>query len=655
MCGITALINAQGGVCIATLADMCALIAHRGPDGEGFVLFDGEGVWPQVAPAAPQGGGAPLREHPGARVGLGHRRLSIVEVSAAGHQPMTGKDGRYWISYNGEIYNHVELRSELEVLGHTFTSHSDTEVLLAAWAAWGESCLERFNGMFAFVLYDRERDEITAVRDRFGVKPLYWWRTPDGTLALASEIKAFTAVPGWRAKLNGQMAYDFLAWGLTDHTEATLFTGVRQVPPGGIIHFAVSDAASAPLDARRWYTPAPAAASCEDFGQAAQAFKAKFTEAVRLRLRADVPVGTALSGGLDSSSIVCTVYDLWNDAQNGARNAFSARAKDAEFDEGPFMEEVAKHTHVHHHVTWPDADGFLAELSDMIWHHDEPFGSASIYAEWKVFAKVAETPVKVTLDGHGADETLAGYTAFIGPQLADMVRRGRWAALWREWRAQRRLHERSPLWMLALTVDDLAPQWMRALLRRLSGRAHPHPAWLDIGRLGAVPADPFASCGGRGQGVLGLSLAQLTATSLPMQLKWADRDSMAHSIESREPFLDPALVSFILGLPDTYKLEGAVSKRVLREGLRGVLPDMITQRRDKMGFVTPEALWAIRDRPEAFLAAAKHAIGAAQGVLTPAAEAEAEDMIHGRVPFHTRLIRMIAFGAWMERFQVEVA
>lgn len=652
MCGLVALINGGVGVSVTTLSTMCAVIAHRGPDGEGFALFDSERVHPLVGPNAPQGGGATLPTLPAVRVGLGHRRLSIVDTSSAGHQPMAGAEERFWITYNGEIYNHVELRGELEALGHCFASHSDTEVLLAAWRQWGEACLARLNGMFAFVLYDRVEDRVIAVRDRFGVKPLYWWRAPDGTLAVASEIKAFTVMPGWRAQLNGQMAYDFLAWGLSDHREQTLFDGVHQVPAGGWFETQVSTLVAP--QTKQWFSPRADPHPPETFEEAAVGFKERFMTAVKLRLRADVPLGTALSGGLDSSSIVCAVHAL-SDNAGGERNAFSARARDAAFDEGPYMDAVVQQTGVVHHTTWPDADGFLNELNEMIWHHDEPFGSASIYAEWKVFAKVAETAVKVTLDGHGADETLAGYTAFVGPRLGTIARNLQVSQLTREWQAQRRVHNRSSLWMLAMMVDDLAPNWLRTLLRRVGGRTHPHPTWLDMGVLKAHAVDPFAALGERGNGVLGLSLAQLTATSLPMQLKWADRDSMAHSIESREPFLDPQLVSYILGLPDAYKLNLGVTKRVLREGLSGLLPDVVANRHDKMGFVTPESLWVTRDRPAAFRAAAGRAIAASKGVLTADAVAEVEAMITGRIPFHTRMIRMITFGLWMERFQVEVS
>lgn len=625
------------------VGEMCRLIAHRGPDGEGIALFDDEGAW--VSP-----GGA--LDRPRARVGLGHRRLAIIDTSAAGCQPMSDPGGRFWIVYNGEVYNHVELRTELEALGHVFITHSDTEVLLAAWHHWGADCLPRLNGMFAFVLYDRSTDRLTVVRDRLGVKPLYWWRAPDGTLAFASEVKTFTVLPGWRARLNGQRAYDFLNWGLTDHTAETLFADVHQVPAGGMVEDDLTTFGEC-MRPIQWYTPKPAATVPATFDEAAEAYRELFLDSVRLRLRADVPVGTALSGGLDSSSVVCAVHRLLGDNQVGARNAFSSRSHDPRFDEGVYMDAVTRQTGVVHHCTWPAGDGFLADLDKMVWHLDEPFGGGSIYAQWLVFAKVAQTPVKVTLDGHGADEILAGYTAYVGPQFGALVRGLKLRRLVEEWQAQRGLHGRSAYWLLGMAADDLLPATVRGMLRRLSGRTEFTPPWLDCARLGATPHDPFEDAGARGRGILGFSLAQLTAVSLPMQLKWFDRDSMAHSIESREPFLDHRLVEFALGLPDEWKLSQGISKRVVRAGMTGILPAEIICRRDKMGFATPESVWVTQDVPEGFQDALDTAIAQSEGILTPHAREEGLAMTEGALPFHNRLIRQIVFGYWMRRFGVE--
>lgn len=643
MCGLAALIDPRGNVTAALTAAMTDVIAHRGPDGEGFALFGRDTVLTMRR--------SDLREQTGSHIGFGHRRLAIVDISEAGHQPMSGAGGRFWIVYNGEIYNHLELRGELEALGHRFSTQSDTEVLLAAWQHWGRDCLTRLNGMFAFVLYDRQTRQVFAVRDRFGVKPLYWWRNPDGLLAIGSEIKQFTVLPGWRAHLNGQRAYEYLNWGLTDHTHSTMFDGVFQVPPGHLLEILLDRMNAAPV-AQAWYR-LEADAPETNFQDAVAKFRQIFLDSVKLRLRADVPVGTALSGGLDSSSIVCAVNDLLSPS-GGRSKTFSARARDDAFDEGRFIEAVLGATRAVPHTVYPDADGLLADLSDLVWHHDEPFGSTSVYAEWCVFRSVAGASVKVTLDGHGADETLIGYTAFIGPQLGQLARRGQIGTLLSEIAAQRQLHRRSPGFLLSQLVDDLLPNALRDPLRRMLGRSHGSPDWLDMSRLQASPSDPFTALGDHGHGIAGMSRAQLAGTSLPMQLKWADRDSMAHSVESREPYLDHRLVSFILGQPDAYKMQGGWTKRLLREALSDIVPPVITRRLDKMGFVTPEELWVRRDRPDAFRQALQQAATSARGLLRPEALAYGNAMIDGTVPFHNRLWRMICFGKWIERFQVEV-
>lgn len=654
MCGIIALVGRGSSVRSDELVAMADLIRHRGPDGEGFSLFPAGG---EVVSTAP--GGRPLGQElvwPAmtGEVGFGHRRLSIIDTSTAGHQPMSDEYGDLWVTYNGEIYNHLEVRAELESKGYVFHTNSDTEVLLSAWREWGRESLSRLNGMFAFVLFDRPANRLFAVRDRFGVKPLYWWRRPGGDIAVSSEIKAFRGLKDWRAVLNHQMGYEFLAWGLSDHTTETFFQGVHQVPAGGLLEIELLQEDAPVLTVHSWFTLGAVGDAPETIEEASEMFREKFTQAVALRLRADVPVGTALSGGLDSSSIVCTADRLLHARNEDTLNAFSARSTDPQFDEGPYMQSVVDQTNVNHHVTWPDADGFLEELDNLIWHHDEPFSSASIYAQWKVFAKVAETPVKVTLDGHGADEALIGYTAYIGPNMASMLKRGEIGTFLSEWRETRRRLGHSRFWLVAMIADSLLPYWLRQLLRRLSGKAHASPDWLNMGLLNAFPNDPFAQFEDKRSGLVGMSMAQLTATSLPMQLKWGDRDSMAHSIESREPFLDPDLIGFVLALPDRFKLSMGVTKRVLRLGMGDRLPSKVVNRRDKMGFVTPESQWVKQDRPDEFLAAARRAIEDSKGILTDMALRDATAMTKGDAPFHNRLIRILTFGTWMRQFEVNI-
>jgi len=347
MCGITVIISQQ--INSSQIKRMNDLIRHRGPDDEGYVFFADEksicvggkdtpsDVFIEPTPYQPIELIQDLKLSLDCHLAFGHRRLAIVDLSGLGHQPMCDSDRRYWITFNGEIYNHVELRTELEILGYKFISHSDTEVILAAYRQWGENCLSRFNGMWAFAIYDRQEDSIFVSRDRFGVKPLYYWVSPEGALAFASEIKQFTAMNGWRAKINPQRVYDFLAWGLTDHTDETLFDGVYQLAPGCCLTLKVKDytdaiAEDGRLKTKSWYQLVPQVFS-GSFEDASEAFRQHLTDAVALRLRADVPVGSCLSGGLDSSSIVCLMNQLLHKKNaSSLQKTFSACADIKRFD-----------------------------------------------------------------------------------------------------------------------------------------------------------------------------------------------------------------------------------------------------------------------------------------------------------------------------------
>lgn len=645
MCGIAALISPEPVAQAANILAMCDVLRHRGPDGEGYVLFSGDKLHVMDRTMS--------RSLPSdfalSRVALGHRRLAIVDLTDAGAQPMPDASGRYWVTYNGEIYNFSELRSELESDGYEFRSNCDTEVLLAAYARWGKHCLRRLNGMFAFVIYDLATQSVFAARDRFGVKPLYWWRAPDGTLAVASEIKAFTVLPGWRARLDGQSAYDYLVWGLTDHNGRSMFQDVHPLPAGTFIEMADAPTAREPIPVAWYILPTGATAAGGEDG-APERWRALFTDAVRLRLQADAPVGTALSGGLDSSSIVGVTYLLRDSRDPAGRAAFSARAYDAAFDEGEFMEAVVRSTNVSQTCVWPDARDLLDRLSDITWHMDEPFGSASIFAEWKVFEAVASTDVKVTLDGHGGDEILAGYRDYSAPFLGDLLRRGRLVRLFSELRDFAKRGNVGPAYLFQLVIDNIAPDRLRDLLRRLAGRTTASPDWIDTTLMKAIPASPFP----RARNISELSRSQLTNTSLPMQLHWNDRNSMAFSIESRAPFLDFRLVEFTLGLADHFKISGGISKRILRSAMAGTVPDKILNRRDKMGFVTPEENWVRREQPDGFRTALHRAVKASKGILRPEAIAMGDAMIDGRIPYNNRFWRLINFGVWMDRFNVEI-
>ncbi len=664
MCGISALIALNGvGVTEAEVRAMTGPVSHRGPDDEGFVLFcdDGEpvplggdetpdSVLATTFPYSPVSRDAASVQGP-VRVALGHRRLSILDLSPAGHEPMCTPDRRYWIVYNGEVYNYRELRTELEAAGHTFYSGSDTEVLLHAYAEWGRDCLNRFNGMFAFVIHDRETGTIFAARDRFGVKPLYYWFSPEGFLAFASEIKQFTVLPGWEARLNHQRAFDFLTHALLDHTDETMFAGVRQLRGGEATEIKVAEFGTG-LPVYRWYDfrPERVRRSYED---ACDRFRELFTDSVRLRLRADVPIGSCLSGGLDSSSIVCVANDLLKaEGKEEVQRTFSATTTVKRFDESDYIRAVVDEREIDAYYTCSTMDDLMGEIDRIIWHQDEPFGSTSIYAQWSVFRLAAETGMKVMLDGQGADEQLCGYHTFFPVRYADLFRTGRWLQLAREVRTAEERFGYSPKRSLTEMAFFVLPDSIRRPIQERRFKDMVTPVWINTDTLRAdLRINDILPPNHRTDD---LSHSQLFFSSLPMLLHWEDRDSMAHSIESRVPFLDYRLVEFVTGLPTDYKLAGCRTKQVLRDGMKGILPEVVRERWDKIGFATGEVEWIRQQEPDLFRSMVVEAIEGSHGVLNDEARRQLEEVISGERSYTTDYFiwRWICFARWMRIFAV---
>ena len=618
-------------VAASAILAMTSLARHRGPDDEGYLLVREPGSPPELlggadTPSAAYHSGAPYAptgtittsDRP-VTIAFGHRRLSILDLSVLGHQPMCTADRRYWLIYNGEIYNYTELAEELTARGYQFRSHGDSEVILAAYATWGRECLHKLNGMFAFAIYDVAAGTLFLARDRFGIKPLYYWVAPNGAFHFASEIKQFTAAPGWASRMNVTRAQEFLATGLTDCSDETMFTGVYHLPPGHTASLSIRDVgadASGRIRTEPWYVLAPARFD-GTFEDAAQEYRRLLIDSVRLMLRADVPIGSCLSGGIDSSSIVCLISrELRAQGVEGLQKTFTARADEAKFDEWPWVEAVIKATGVDARSVVPSIELLQGEAAKLAWHQDEPIASTSFFAEWSVYDLVAKAGLKVMLDGQGADEVLAGYHAFFGPYLASLVRDGRWKDAWREIKAFKQRHGYSE----AAAARGIA----RVLLTR---------------------DRQFAS-------VSALSYAQLTYSNLQMMLRCADRSSMAHSVESRVPFLDHRLVEFALGLPDEFKIGGGVTKRVLRTAMSGILPDRIRDRIDKIGFETPESLWLTGERRHWFRGQLAQAVEIS-GRLVPASTLIRLDaMAAGTRPFDREPWRAISLGQWMQAFAV---
>jgi len=554
MCGICGVVALGQPPDAAAAQAMLARLHHRGPDGQGMFTDD-------------------------AGAALCHARLAIIDLSDGGRQPFASEDGSRQLLHNGEIFNYVELRRELEGHGYRFRTHTDTEVVLHAFDHWGEDCVHRFNGMWALALWDSRRRRLFCSRDRFGIKP-FAYRWDGARFVFASEPQALRGDPRTTFEPNLDAVRDFVEQGYVDHRDETFFADVEQLPPG---HSLVVDDAG--LRVRRWWSLEPA----DPARDVASAFRELFVDSVRLRLRSDVPLGTALSGGLDSSAVAVTIDHLLRTETEAAlqvgkrQQTFTVWFDGPEHDERRYADAVARRILSEPHQFTFDDEQAVALLPDVMASQGEPFGSTSIVAQWLVMRAAARQGLKVMLDGQGGDEILAGYESTTRAyRFADLVSSGRLATLGREVRAS---SAGAPALLQALVTPALPERarWRArarrdradlVLHRRLRGRPRELPP---------SPASPRLPDRLRRQ--YHLILAQ---RGLPELLRYEDRNSMAHSLEGRVPFLDHRLVEFAYGLPAEHLYRNGTTKLVLRDALADLLPAEVRTRRDKLGFVTPE-------------------------------------------------------------------
>lgn len=590
MCGIAGLIHFEERPLDCTLLEaMTRSLAHRGPDGEGYVLLALDGrekpfaVGGRLSDTVRAGRSAPGRY----RIGFGHRRLAIVDLTPLGQQPMGSYDGRYWITYNGAVYNAPELRQELSALGHVFRSSTDTEVVLASYRQWGRTCLSRLNGMFAFAVWDATDGSVFCARDRFGIKPFYYRH--DGTRFLfASEIKALLQDGSYRPSPNPSAVYAYLTQAWQDHTTETFFAGIHQIGPGEYAVIRPNEPSPERRLVRdRWWWPQTGREAIS-FQNAAGTLRDLLQDSVRLQMRADVPIGSCLSGGLDSSTIVCLMAGLSSRASlNGTQSpvaTFSSCPEDPESDERPFIRHVVERTGVLNTQAVPVAERLFECMPTILWHQEEPFAGTSVLAQWEVMQAAGRAGIKVLLDGQGADELFLGYPRYIGFRLADLARQGRWLSAIREWTAWQRVHGRLPATAIAALARGLIPG---GLVQQMRAGVTGQTTWLDP----AFARDHRQETPATGR----LSLEQQRLRSLthdlPALLHYEDRNAMAFSIEARVPLLDHRLVEWLLRLPPEWQIRNGMTKALLRDATNGILPEPVRLRRDKIGFATPQDRW----------------------------------------------------------------
>ncbi|HMO61917.1 MAG TPA: asparagine synthase (glutamine-hydrolyzing) [Ferruginibacter sp.] len=592
MCGIAGIIDKltlknqdQKTALLQRVKKMTDILAHRGPDGEGHWINQSGNVC------------------------LGHRRLAVIDLSANAAQPMHFNPAmpfetaspRYTITYNGEIYNYVELREELYKNGYRFRSHSDTEIILAAYDFWKEACVQHFDGMFAFAIWDEQEQMLFAARDRFGEKPFYMY-FDERHFVFSSEMKAMWAT-GIPRQVDQKMLLNYLALGYVQNAsdkEQTFFENIFALPPGHYLHFKTSvfDYSVHPyweLDKEATLTIAPETAIEE--------FTALFTTSVKRRLRSDVETGVSLSGGLDSSSIAATIYTLLKGSKQ--LSAFSAIFPGFEKDESAPIKQLATAYKLNSHTCTPTAEGFISEFQKLCYYQEEPFQSAGIYAQYKVFELAKKQGTKVLLDGQGADETLAGYYKYIHWYLQQLINRKRYREAISEKKKFRDNHMTFN-WGIKNYIATFLPAHAAIHLEKNEyQRILRHPY---------LRRDFIRSMQGRElEGIYKPVVTKLNdilyfntiSMGLEELLRFCDRNSMAHSREVRLPFLSHELVAFIFSLPADFKIRGGCTKWLLRKAMENILPENITWRKDKIGFEPPQQQWMENPQMQEYIHEAK--------------------------------------------------
>jgi asparagine synthase (glutamine-hydrolysing) len=541
---------------------------HRGPDDSGHNLF----------------------KCGSATFGLAQSRLSIIDLSAAGHQPMYSRDHRWVIVFNGEIYNYKELREELRQLGRNFFSDSDTEVLLTAWVEWGDHCLKKLVGMFAFAVVDRQERILTCVRDPFGVKPFFYTNNNEG-FRFASELPALLSLLTVKPSLNQQRAYDYLVHGSYDSSDETFYHGIYHLLPGHLLTVnLVTGRANSP---KEWWFPSFIDRPGWRFDDAVEEVRERFLNNVRLHLRSDRNCGAALSGGVDSSAVVCAMRYVEPDLPI---HTFSYIAGGSTVNEERWVNLINSHVSGIPHKISLSSDDLSRDLDDVIRTQGEPFGSTSVYASYRVYKLAADAGVTVVLDGQGADEMLAGYIGYPGPRLRSLLETNQLLSAWEFFNNWSDWPGRSKTLAAKYLLSEMAEGPLYRWLRRLNGKPSA-PAWINAEKLrerGVLLEEPklkqpFAHKGRRVMEKLAISLCRGGLTHL---LRHADRNSMRFSVESRVPFLTTDMVNLLLSMPEEYLISNhGETKSVFRRAMQGIVPETILSRKEKIGFETADTAW----------------------------------------------------------------
>lgn len=583
MCGIFGWINSGSNNIRSArecLQNSFSEIEHRGPDDRGCMFKTPSNGWSDNDNLVTDD----------TSLLLAHVRLSIIDLSSAGKQPMVTTDGRYRISYNGEVYNYCELRKELEALGNVFQTDTDTEVVLQSFSQWGIDSLNMFTGMFSMAIHDDMENRLYLIRDHFGIKPLFYSYNSDNVLFFSSELSTLLSFPHISHSISKQRVYDYLLFSDYDSKEETMVDDVYNVLPG---HYLVIDTLDARIiDKKRYWNLDVNKQTKLNYSDATEKLRQLFLDNVRLHLRSDVPFGTALSGGVDSSAITCAIRHIEPDIEFPS---FSYIAPGSHVSEEHWSDLVSKQARTISHKVYASAEDIIKDIDKLIRIQGEPFGGTSIYAQLKVFGLVKNAGIKVTLDGQGADEMLAGYIGYPGERIKTLLLQGNVAAAWRFFSSTTQWPDRTKLDVFKRVVGVFSPKSLYPFLRSI-GKGSLTPEWINADwlRENKINCDiPRVEKIYTSKNHVRNELAkQLTQQGLSSLLRHGDRNSMHYSIESRVPFLTREMAEFMMSLPEDYLIAAdGTTKAIFKKSMRGIVPDEILDRRDKIGFATPEKNW----------------------------------------------------------------
>ncbi|MGJ0302845.1 asparagine synthase (glutamine-hydrolyzing) [Aliarcobacter cryaerophilus] len=565
MCGISGIINKNTSkVDNKEIQKINDLITHRGPDSEGFYFEK--------------------------NFAFGHRRLSILDLSIDGHQPMHYLD-KYTITYNGEVYNYLEIKDELLKNGYIFKSHTDTEVILASYDKWGEECVNKFNGMWAFAIYDKEKEIIFCSRDRFGVKPFYYTQV-ENKFIFGSEIKQLLEFYEKRF-VNKKILMDFLIIGYENHTNETFFENIFKLQES---HNLIYDLRKNTFQIKRYYDIKQTEINLDE-NSSVNLYKSKFMNSIELRLRSDVKVGTCLSGGLDSSSIAAIASSMYKKDSNEKFIAIHAKSSENDSDESFFAKEVATSCNLDLKIVEPTKDEFINSIDDVIYTQEEPFGSPSIFMQYFVMKKAKEIGCTVLLDGQGGDETLVGYERYYPSYLMSLG----FFNLIKEFFNSSKNSKLSKKQLFAYFV-----YFTKAKIR--IKRLQVKNSFIKAKYFNLASFDILEKNSKNYLNLFELQHQEIFYTQMPHLLRYEDRNSMRHSIETRLPFIDFRVVETVLSINNKYKIKDGWTKYILRRTIDKILPNSIVWRKNKFGFEAPTKCWVNSIEDEIIISISKSKI-----------------------------------------------